>query len=105
MVFPLVAESSEELLARMRAVEVELVEAGGEASLTEDQVTLLLEDRGELEEAEAEDLRSQLSKPTLLFVFRNVSGDINKGSYYLCMINNEYEDRYDWNIFRPVPPG
>ena len=105
MVFPLVAESSEELLARMRAVEVELVEAGVEASLTEDQVTLLLEDRGELEEAEAEDLRSQLSKPTLLFVFRNVSGDINKGSYYLCMINNEYEDRYDWNIFRPVPPG
>ena len=105
MVFPLVAESSEEMLARMRAVEVELVEAGGEASLTEDQVTLLLEDRGELEEAEAEDLRSQLSKPTLLFVFRNVSGDINKGSYYLCMINNEYEDRYDWNIFRPVPPG
>ena len=99
------AESSEELLARMRAVEVELVEAGVEASLTEDQVTLLLEDRGELEEAEAEDLRSQLSKPTLLFVFRNVSGDINKGSYYLCMINNEYEDRYDWNIFRPVPPG
>ena len=105
MVFPLVAESSEELLARMRAVEVELVEAGVEASLTEDQVTLLLEDRGELEEAEAEDLRSQLSKPTLLFVFRNVSGDINKGSYYLCMINNEYEDRYDWNISRPVPPG
>ena len=105
MVFPLVAESSEELLARMRAVEVELVEAGVEASLTEDQVTLLLEDRGELEEAEAEDLRSQLSKPTLLFVFRNVSGDINKGSYYLCMMNNEYEDRYDWNIFRPVPPG
>ena len=105
MVFPLVAESSEEILARMRAVEVELVEAGVEASLTEDQVTLLLEDRGELEEAEAEDLRSQLSKPTLLFVFRNVSGDINKGSYYLCMINNEYEDRYDWNIFRPVPPG
>ena len=105
MVFPLVAESSEEMLARMRAVEVELVEAGVEASLTEDQVTLLLEDRGELEEAEAEDLRSQLSKPTLLFVFRNVSGDINKGSYYLCMINNEYEDRYDWNIFRPVPPG
>ena len=105
MVFPLVAESSEEILARMRAVEVELVEAGVEASLTEDQVTLLLEDRGELEEAEAEDLRSQLSKPTLLFVFRNVSGDINKGSYYLCMINNEYEDRYDWNISRPVPPG
>ena len=105
MVFPLVAESSEEMLARMRAVEVELVEAGVEASLTEDQVTLLLEDRGELEEAEAEDLRSQLSKPTLLFVFRNVSGDINKGSYYLCMMNNEYEDRYDWNIFRPVPPG
>ena len=105
MVFPLVAESSEEMLARMRAVEVELVEAGVEASLTEDQVTLLLEDRGELEESEAEDLRSQLSKPTLLFVFRNVSGDINKGSYYLCMINNEYEDRYDWNIFRPVPPG
>ena len=35
-------------------------------------------DRGELEEAEAEDLRAQLSKPTLLFVFRNVSGDINK---------------------------
>ena len=105
MVFPLVAESSEEMLARMRAVEVELVEAGVEASLTEDQVTLLLEDRGELEEAEAEDLRSQLSKPTLLFVFRNVSGDINKGSYYLCMINNEYEDRYDWNISRPVPPG
>ena len=105
MVFPLVAESSEEILARMRAVEVELVEAGVEASLTEDQVTLLLEDRGELEEAEAEDLRSQLSKPTLLFVFRNVSGDINKGSYYLCMMNNEYEDRYDWNIFRPVPPG
>ena len=105
MVFPLVAESSEEILARMRAVEVELVEAGVEASLTEDQVTLLLEDRGELEEAEAEDLRSQLSKPTLLFVFRNVSGDINKGSYYLCMINNEYKDRYDWNISRPVPPG
>ena len=82
MVFPLVAESSEEIVARMRAVEVELVEAGVEASLTEDQVTLLLEDRGELEEAEAEDLRAQLSKPTLLFVFRNVSGDINKGSYY-----------------------
>ena len=76
------AESSEEIVARMRAVEVELVEAGVEASLTEDQVTLLLEDRGELEEAEAEDLRAQLSKPTLLFVFRNVSGDINKGSYY-----------------------
>ena len=82
MVFPLVAESSEEIVARMRAVEVELVEAGVEASLTEDQVTLLLEDRGELEEAEAEDLRAQLSKPTLLFVFRNVSGDINKGSYH-----------------------
>lgn len=82
MVFPLVAESSEEIVARMRAVEVELVEAGVETSLTEDQVTLLLEDRGELEEAEAEDLRAQLSKPTLLFVFRNVSGDINKGSYY-----------------------
>ena len=82
MVFPLVAESSEEIVARMRAVEVELVEAGVEASLTEDQVTLLLEDRGELEEAEAEDLRAQLSKPTLLFVFRNVSGDINKGSHY-----------------------
>ena len=81
MVFPLVAESSEEIVARMRAVEVELVEAGVEASLTEDQVTLLLEDRGELEEAEAEDLRAQLSKPTLLFVFRNVSGDINKGSF------------------------
>ena len=80
--FPLVAESSEEIVARMRAVEVELVEAGVEASLTEDQVTLLLEDRGELEEAEAEDLRAQLSKPTLLFVFRNVSGDINKGSYH-----------------------
>ena len=82
MVFPLVAESSEEIVARMRAVEVELVEAGVETSLTEDQVTLLLEDRGELEEAEAEDLRAQLSKPTLLFVFRNVSGDINKGSYH-----------------------
>ena len=82
MVFPLVAESSEEIVARMRAVEVELVEAGVETSLTEDQVTLLLEDRGELEEAEAEDLRSQLSKPTLLFVFRNISGDINKGSYH-----------------------
>ena len=82
MVFPLVAESSEEIVARMRAVEVELVEAGVETSLTEDQVTLLLEDRGELEEAEAEDLRAQLSKPTLLFVFRNVSGDINKGSHY-----------------------
>ena len=82
VVFPLVAESSEEIVARMRAVEVELVEAGVEASLTEDQVTLLLEDRGELEEAEAEDLRAQLSKPTLLFVFRNVSGDINKGSYH-----------------------
>ena len=81
MVFPLVAESSEEIVARMRAVEVELVEAGVETSLTEDQVTLLLEDRGELEEAEAEDLRAQLSKPTLLFVFRNVSGDINKGSF------------------------
>ena len=82
MVFPLVAESSEEIVARMRAVEVELVEAGVETSLTEDQVTLLLEDRGELEEAEAEDLRAQLSKPTLLFVFRNVSGDINKGWYH-----------------------
>lgn len=82
VVFPLVAESSEEIVARMRAVEVELVEAGVETSLTEDQVTLLLEDRGELEEAEAEDLRAQLSKPTLLFVFRNVSGDINKGSYH-----------------------
>ena len=82
VVFPLVAESSEEIVARMRAVEVELVEAGVETSLTEDQVTLLLEDRGELEEAEAEDLRAQLSKPTLLFVFRNVSGDINKGSHY-----------------------
>ena len=82
VVFPLVAESSEEIVARMRAVEVELVEAGVETSLTEDQVTLLLEDRGELEEAEAEDLRAQLSKPTLLFVFRNVSGDINKGSHH-----------------------
>ena len=100
--FPLVAESSEEIVARMRAVEVELVEAGVETSLTEDQVTLLLEDRGELEEAEAEDLRAQLSKPTLLFVFRNVSGDINKGSYHDAY---EYEDDYNWNISRPVPPG
>lgn len=89
MVFPLVAESSEEIVARMRAVEVELVEAGVETSLTEDQVTLLLEDRGELEEAEAEDLRAQLSKPTLLFVFRNVSGDINKGSYHEIMMHDK----------------
>ena len=31
------------------------------------------------EEAEIEDLRAQLSKPTLLFAYRNVGGDIDEG--------------------------
>ena len=43
------------------------------------QVELLVTDAGEMEEGLAEELRTQLSKPTLLFAFRNVSGSIDPG--------------------------
>lgn len=43
------------------------------------QVELLVTDAGEMEEGLAEELRTQLSKPTLLFAFRNIPGSIDPG--------------------------
>ena len=37
---------------------------------------------GELEETVIEDLRQQLMKPTLMFGFRNVNGEIDQGLVY-----------------------
>ena len=36
-------------------------------------------DAGEMEEGLAEELRAQLSKPTLIFAFRNITGTIDPG--------------------------
>lgn len=76
--------------------QLELVEEVLEMTLTEEQaitadiwrgntdpetaqVELLVTDAGEMEEGLAEELRTQLSKPTLLFAFRNIPGSIDPG--------------------------
>ena len=46
------------------------------------QVQMLVDDAsasGELEETVIEELRQQLMKPTLMFGFRNVNGEIDQG--------------------------
>ena len=95
MIFPHTPETSEQITDKMRAEETELVEEVPEITLTEEQaiatvmrrgililtlqVELLVTDAGEMEEGLAEELRAQLSKPTLLFAFRNITGTIDPG--------------------------
>ena len=95
MIFPHTPETSEQITDNMRAEELELVEEVPEITLTEEQaittvmrrgililtlqVELLVTDAGEIEEGLAEELRAQLSKPTLLFAFRNITGTIDPG--------------------------
>ena len=45
-------------------------------------------DAGEMEEGLAEELRAQLSKPTFLFAFRNISGTIDPGENNIFVICN-----------------
>ena len=40
---------------------------------------MLLETVENIEETELEDLKAQLLKPTLLFAYRNLGGDIDEG--------------------------
>ena len=46
-------------------------------------------DAGEMEEGLAEELRAQLSKPTFLFAFRNISGTIDPGENNIFVMQDD----------------
>merc|ERR1719471_1276279 len=77
VIFPVNPESNEELIAKMKSFEMELVEME-ETTLSEEQVQMLVETVENTEETEIEDLKAQLLKPTLLFAYRNLGGDIDE---------------------------
>ena len=58
---------------------------------------LLVTDAGEMEEDLAEELRTQLSKPTLLFAFRNITGTIDPGEVVISFCTDRSSKKS--NIF------
>ena len=72
-------ETAEEIIEKVEAIELELLEKE-EMTLTEEQVEMLIPE--ELEGEELEELKAQLAKPVLVFAFRNLDGDIDEGEIF-----------------------
>ena len=72
-------ETAEEIIEKVEAIELELLEKE-EMTLTEEQVEMLIPE--ELEGEELEELKAQLAKPVLVFAFRNLDGDIDEGEMF-----------------------
>ena len=73
-------ETAEEISEKMNEIKLEMVEKE-ELTLSEEQVQILLSERGTDESEDVEELKGQLGKPVIVYAFRNLKGDIDEGSY------------------------
>ena len=69
-------DTVEEVAEKVEAIQLELMEKE-EMTLTEEQIEALVPE--ELEGDELEELKGNLSKPLMVYAFRNLDGDIDEG--------------------------